>query len=483
MPVTLATTQQLLPLLLILPMLFAFVGASYIPIVDSDSAFPFLRSVDNPNHIMQWDSGVAVQILSSCKLIRITRRGVRCIAASDSLIVGWEQSFSSQSSLHYPHSAQCQPRRDALCILSDGRRFFPTNTVFVSETSVGRCLNGQGRMLSADLPTRTVMSSTGYRSHYPNSDPNSTTMRPIRDDVSLCDVLDLNMDIIYDPVHNRIFTKQLNDSGWLYMGISILVLTVVVLTAETVSQRSRSNLSHNIVAWVLLTGLSLLMLTRVDGRMHPFVTVQDRAFVAISAVYITVSTLYWISDTHTTTATAATAATATTAATAATAATTVAYSETQRGGINSMLGSIHFATCVLYGTPDNAYVSAFFFVFLFRCMQKLHDAHHNPEKWNFFDNTVLVLDAIYTTLVFTFGVLPHHTNRADTILYAAAQYVVCDAVAFNCVMTTSATEAAADLAATAAADLAATAATDLAADKEKHTLPQTPPPPLMMRPS
>jgi hypothetical protein len=94
-----------------------------------------------------------------------------------------------------------------------------------------------------------------------------------------------------------------------------------------------------------------------------------------------------------------------------------------------MLGSIHFATCVLYGTPDNAYVSGFFFVFLFRCLQKLHDAHENPSHWTIWSNTVLLLDVAYTVGIFSFGVIPHLTNDAETILFAASQYVVCDTVA------------------------------------------------------
>jgi hypothetical protein len=94
-----------------------------------------------------------------------------------------------------------------------------------------------------------------------------------------------------------------------------------------------------------------------------------------------------------------------------------------------MIGSIHFATCVLYGTPDNAYVSGFFFIFLFRCLQKLHDAHQNPKDWTMWANTIICFDVAYTVCIFSFGVIPHFTNDVETILFTASQYVICDVVA------------------------------------------------------
>lgn len=365
-----------------------------------------------------------VQLLGSCKLIRITRRGIRCIAASDQLLAGWEKQFTSNSKpsdkaasevvVYDPlDSAKCVSQHNALCATRGGRRFFPTDMVYVSEISVGKCLNGQGRLIA----------------------PEGVTETP--DDVSLCDILDTNLDVVYDPVNNRIFEIQLGDSVWLYSILSFLVLVVVVLTAETVSQRSRSNICHNFVAWILLAGTSLLMLTHIDGRMHPFITVQDVVYTVVAVVYILCSTLYWL----------ITISVSTQSNPLATEAAipneglggneigdqggTQGSSETQRDGINAMIATIHFATCVIYGTVDNAYVTVFFFVFLFRTLQKLHDAHKHPAQWTTISNTVLLLDMTYTALLFFFGVLPHYSDKADAVLYAVALYVVCETIAAN----------------------------------------------------
>ena len=118
---------------------------------------------------------------------------------------------------------------------------------------------------------------------------------------------------------------------------------------------------------------------------------------------------------------------------------THADSETQKDGINAMIASIHFSTCVLYGTPDNAYVSGFFFLLLFRCLQKIHDAHQNPSQWSIMSNTVLLFDIAYTTGIFTFGVLQHFTSDTESILYAAAQFVICDTITSNYVSNKSST--------------------------------------------
>ena len=400
-------------------LVFAFVLVTFevtyarsIPIVDSVEAFPFLRSVDSPTEIIRWDSGNSIQLLSSCKLVRITRRGIRCISSKDHLILGWQKMFSTSLEPRVNNSfvsAICLPRNDALCVMVSGRRFFPTNIVRVADNSVRKCQNGQDRTLVGDL--QKDLANFGRETN--------VTL----DDISLCDILDTNLDVIYDPVNNEVFTLQLSNSLWLYATISIFILVVVVLTAEAISQRTRSRIRHNIFAWLTLTGLSTLMLTNVDGRMHTFVTVEDRAFVAMSFVYIAASTVYWLFSIIDTVEPKT-----------STGIVHPLESETQRDGVNAMLASIHFATCVLYGTPDNAYVSGFFFVFLFRCLQKLHDAHQNPSNWSVWSNTVLFLDVVYTTGIFAFGVIPHFTNDTESILYAAAQYVVCDTIACSYVL-------------------------------------------------
>ena len=373
-----------------------------ISIIDSPTAFPFLRSVDNPSTAMSWDSGTVIQLLSNCKLIRVTRRGVRCIDSTNNLIEGWQNAFTP--------AVSCIPTNSALCVTAKENRFFPTDVVFVSDESVTACVHGQGRKLVSTKQTSVANKTSNY----------------VKNDISLCDVLDTNLDVIYDPVNNYIYEKQLTSSGGLYTFISLLVLTVVVLTAETLSQRSRSKLIHNIVAWTVLTATTLLMLGQVDGRMHPFVTREDRSFIFTSLVYIILSTTFWVYSIAKTRSLAVSTA-------GITGSNTDANSpETQRDGVNAMVGSIHFATCVLYGTPDNAYVTGFFFVFLFRCLEKLYDAHHRPDQWTPLANTIIMLDIIYTVTIFSFGVLPHFTNDSDTVLYAAAQFVICDTIASTC---------------------------------------------------
>ena len=321
------------------------------------------------------------------------------------MLEGWEKKFTSMEA---GVSASCAARSNALCEMENGRRFFPTDKVFVGESSTGRCQNGQGRVLVAE--------------------ENNTTGKS-RDDISLCDVLDNNLDVVFDPVKDQVFTKQLGASSWLHITASFLILIVVVLTAETFSNQTQSSLSNNLVAWILLIATSFLMYVNSSTHIHPLVSVQDAAFMGISATYLTISTVYWV------VAAAHNRGLQTGVVEASVDGSSDEQGEapeTQAFGLNSMIASVHFTSCVLYGTVDNAYVAGFFFVFLFRNLQKLHDAHRNPSQWSIYANTVLVLDIVYTVSVFFFGVRAHYTDDVEAVFYAAAQFVVCEAVASNC---------------------------------------------------
>jgi hypothetical protein len=128
---------QLSVRLLLLVASVGFCHTRSISIVDTPSAFPFLRSVDNPSAALTWDSGTIVQLLSSCQLIRITRRGVRCISAHDTIIQGWYYMFTSLAPSN--EKIVCSPSSTALCATKEGNRFFPTDIVRVSDSSVTKC--------------------------------------------------------------------------------------------------------------------------------------------------------------------------------------------------------------------------------------------------------------------------------------------------------------------------------------------------------
>jgi hypothetical protein len=396
-----------------------------VSILDSITAFPFIRNADTPTTVMRWDSGGTINLINECKLIRITRRGVRCIASDNHIIPGWEKEFDQYNSLARIGGTTCLALNTALCVTPRGDRYFPVDKVYVSEKSISKCEHGQGRLVVPDQL-------------YERTDTTNTTKG---DDVSLCDIIDRNVDVVYDPVNNRIYTKQLTGSLGLYGFMSFLILVVVVLSAEALADESRSYITHNIIAWVLLTTTSIFALAGADGRMHTFVTVEDRSFLYISSTYVVLSTIYWISSvamvwSQTKSHGTPPLPSLPSPSPSPIPSLSIHGPATQRDGINAMLGSVHLATCTIYGTADNTYVSGFFFCFLFRCMQKLHSAHHEPEKWSLCANTVLLLDVAYTVTIFHSGILAHYSNQAEIILYAAAQYVVCDTIAFKYVLHT-----------------------------------------------
>ena len=393
-----------MPILFVLLLLFPMASPSRVSIVDAVSAFPFIRNADTPTIIMRWDSGGTINMINECKFIRITRRGVRCIPSEHHIITGWEKDFDPDNT-YFSDGIPCLALNTALCITPRGERYFPVDKVYVAESSLSKCFHGQGRLV------------------VPDQDHGNVTRG---DDISLCDIIDRNIDVVYDTRKNRIYSKQLTQSLGLYGFMSFLILVVIVLSAEAIADEKRSHITHNITAWVLLTTTSLLALTGVGGRMHTFITVEDRAFIYISAIYVVISTIYWACCIAMRPSSPSLSPSPSSSSDGGPAA--------QRDGINAMLGSVHLATCVIYGTVDNTYVPGFFFCFLFRSLQKLHSAHNEHDKWSLCANTMILLDIAYTVTIFQSGILTHYSNQVEAIMSAVVQYAVCDTIASRYVL-------------------------------------------------
>ena len=377
---------------------------------DEASAFPYLQNALT-NKRISWQDGYSLELLTTCRFVRITRRGIRCIPPSMDPIDGWENGWLS---LH------CQPDADSLCRSTrDGgkQRIFPSdNAVYVSEPFVNVCTNGQGRVV---------------------------TNKDGRNDTSLCDLVDGNRDIVFDPITNRLYWRDLGEAGWLYIISSFLILVIVILICESLVKHDRdagqedsqenqpqpetavlpeetpaTSLTHNLVATLVLVITSIMMWANADQRFHALITYQDQLVFIATLVYILVCGGIWVFFLIKS--------------------TTEDLPKSQRYGLNCMIAGVYFAISVMYGSSDHIYSIGFFFVLVFRALQKMFETpladsgttisttetQHVPLQ-----KIMIVLDIIFLLIVYTFGFSLQFHNAGDSLLYAATLFTVAFVIA------------------------------------------------------
>lgn len=379
---------------------------------DEASAFPYLQNALT-NKRISWQDGYSLELLTTCRFVRITRRGIRCIPPSMDPIDGWENGWLS---LH------CQPDADSLCRSTrDGgkQRIFPSDgTVYVSEPFVDVCSNGQGRVV---------------------------TNKDGRNDTSLCDLVDGNRDIVFDPITNRLYWRDLGEAGWLYIISSFLILLIVILiceslvkhdreaqenaqggpsknqttatSTETEKDASATSLTHNLVATLLLVITSIMMWANADQRFHALITYQDQLVFIATSVYILVCGGIWVFFLATS--------------------STQDLPKSQRYGLNCMIAGVYFAISVMYGSSDHIYSIGFFFVLVFRALQKMFETpladSGNTSAGNtqhvLLQKIMIIFDIVFLLIVYTFGFSLQFHNAGDSLLYAATLFTVAFVIA------------------------------------------------------
>ena len=375
---------------------------------DEVSAFPYLHNALT-NKRISWKDGYSLELLTTCRFVRITRRGIRCIPPSMDPLNGWEDGWLS---LH------CQPDADSLCRSTrDGgkQRIFPSDeTVYVSEPYMDVCSNGQGRIV---------------------------THKDGKNDTSLCDLVDGNRDIVFDPTTNHLYWRDLGEAGWLYIVSSFLILVIVILICESlvkpdheaepentsntdrnkqstrtaqnnVEETDATSLLHNLVATSLLLITSVMMWANADQRFHKLITSQDQLVFIATLVYILCCGGIWVWLLVTE--------------------STDKLPQSQRHGLNCMISGVYFAVSVMYGSSDHIYSIGFFFVLVFRVLQKMFEtllSHKLCDIHDICSKIMIMFDILFLLIVYTFGFSLQFHNAGDSLLYAATLFTVAFVIA------------------------------------------------------
>ena len=272
-----------------------------------DDSHPFLVFVNNA-YPFSWNTGFMYSILLESSFIRINSRGIQY---SQTPLVALDEDKWKK--------AACAPTEDALCaFVKDSTKMllFPTTNVDIPDKFGD--LNPSTHYFLKDF------SGTDYSPcTYKNSN-RDIKVGDNRYEVSLCDVLDANLDFVLDLETDTVYWRQDKTPTLLYIIYSILAIYLISLMTNNIiniltkykhdkvtnqspdaQENSRTGLDasnktliksikdNSYVIFLLSTLLFLgIMAVNESHKSKTLVTQQDRDTVMILFVYVSVQFLY-----------------------------------------------------------------------------------------------------------------------------------------------------------------------------------------------
>jgi len=272
-----------------------------------DDSHPFLVFVNNA-YPFSWNTGFMYSILLESSFIRINSRGIQY---SQTPLVELDEDKWKK--------AACAPTEDALCaFVKDSTKMllFPTTKVDIPDKFGD--LNPSTHYFLKDF------SGTDYSPcTYKNSN-RDIKVGDNRYEVSLCDVLDANLDFVLDLETDTVYWRQDKTPTLLYIIYSILAIYLISLMTNNIiniltkykhdkvtnqspdaQENSKTGLDasnktllksikdNSYVIFLLSTLLFLsIMAVNESHKSKTLVTQQDRDTVMILVVYVSVQFLY-----------------------------------------------------------------------------------------------------------------------------------------------------------------------------------------------
>lgn len=351
--------------------------ASCLTLPIEDNSYPNL--VINDAVRVTWTSGFAIEMFLTCKFVRFSRFGIRCILheKESSMVSGFLPCLESNTSLCNQPSMRY-----------DFNLFFPTTEVRVRGTENEECQQGQNRVLD-----------------------------DVYNDLSLCD-LGENVDVIYNPSEGSIYWSEYRRSlPVLEIVASVLIIVMTILACESLVQQD-TKLRDNTVICFVSFACAILMLLNVDGRKFTALTWEDNFFYLFSVLYILFGIFAWTVVIFEKSATL--------------------FPSSQRYGINISVANVQLLSSIMLAGPDNPYSSAFFLVYLFRFLCKIREWEYKREassdfisvEWSLFSNLVLLADLLFCAATFQLCVRNQFYSTSEVHLYTIGLYSIAETASY-----------------------------------------------------
>lgn len=187
---------------------------------------------------LAWDFGRIFNLMTASRFVRITARGMQFTSSPPRIVLG-----------HAWNAISCKVRADALCEYDSSLIFFPNGDV--------------------DIPPDTQDIRNVYTEKFPNgacTSSNSKRLLRVNDhqyEVSLCDLVDSNIDVVYDIVNNILYWRQDKTLIIEYILISVVsIYFMSCISGNVISVKAGippQNLSKSNLLVVLLVWLYLVL--------------------------------------------------------------------------------------------------------------------------------------------------------------------------------------------------------------------------------
>lgn len=177
----------------------------------SDKSYPFINEVSS-GLTLAWSYGNYAQLTRSSVALRVNERGVNFIHTGNIRGV--------MNSKHWGVH-DCYDSTTSLCVLKDGSRVFPFDHVNIA---------ADRSLVSSEMSGIALEGCQNTRN----------SKRRISDqiytyDISLCDVVDSRLDVLYLNMDNKVLFRRNTTSIWIYVLVSIVSVYLVSHIAQNVS--------------------------------------------------------------------------------------------------------------------------------------------------------------------------------------------------------------------------------------------------------
>jgi hypothetical protein len=419
--------------LLVYCTIFLEISANTTPLTDRKTSYPLLRYTNTDENVVDWSDAVGVATLTGCSLVRITRRGIRCVPSTWTHHSTWTWV-----------SNNCTVSNSALCVLQSVHGGVTYESlVFPESASLASIHETEHATLDLYSPDKepTETTTTTAEEHMYISDilrdqPCEHGARRTvlagpgrRYDITACDLFDSNVDILYVPSTSALFIRVLGMENVIYGITSVLILVLIVFIAEELAQEvtkkrdtetppTRGRMLLMIGTWCALLIMSCILQFSPD-KGYALVTEEDEYNLTAIGVYIIMYTVLWVVEMVMTIVRHNTY-------------TFIRTGHSRNHGINAMLATTYFAIQVLTGSSENIYSEPFFFVFMYRMMYKTYGimrSKHDSSAYAILDRGILTVDIIFFTIFFEYSFAPGFTHYIDAIFRACTFFTIANSMA------------------------------------------------------